>query len=153
MTIKEGERLSVLETKVDRAVSDISDIKQQTTQEFAALNTKFDTFVDSLDKRYAAKWVQSAVGFVVALIVGAVLTALIALVVVPSFNSDKTTGSSTTTQTTTTTPTGSTSTSKTTPSPSASATSTATSTPANPTASDSSTSGGGVQVTLPKVGQ
>lgn len=151
-TGKEIERLSVVETKVDRAVSDIHDLTITVTDGFDDLGKKFD----NLDKKFAAKWVQSAVGFVIAIIVGAVLTALVALVVVPNIhtNTNTNTHSTTTTTTQTTTPTGSTSTSHTTPTssttPSASASSTATSTPANPTSTDTSTSGGGVTVTLPK---
>jgi len=142
----EVERLSVLETKVDRAVSDISDIKTTVTTEFAGINSK----IDNLDKKYAAKWVQSAVSFVIGIIVAAVLTALIALVIVPNLNNQPS-GNSTTQTTTTTTPTGSSSTAKTTPTPSANANASAQSTPANPSSTDSQSSNGGLQVTLPKV--
>lgn len=143
-TGKEIERLSVVETKVDIIGADVKDIKETLVSEVKAINVK----IDGLDSKYASKWVQSAVAFVIGIIVSAVLVALVALVVIKPNETPTTTTNNTTT---TTTPTGSTSKGTTTSgTPSASANSNATSTPANPTATDSSTSGG-VQVTLPKL--
>lgn len=130
-TKEENERLAVVETKVDGIAADVAEIKSTLL---------------GLDNKYAAKWVQSAVAFVVGIIVSAVLVALIALVVIkPS--------PTTTNTTTTTTPTGSTSTSSTKDgvTPSANANANATSTPANPTATDTDSSNGGLEVELPKV--
>lgn len=139
-TKTEIERLSVVETKVDQIGADVKDIKDSLVSEIKDINTKFD----NLDSKYAAKWVQSAVAFVVGIIVSAVLVALIALVVIkPGANNPTTT-------TTTNTPTGSTSTTKD-GTPSASATSNATATPENPNATDTQSSNGGVQVDIPKV--
>ena len=90
-TKEENERLAVVETKVDGIAADVAEIKST---------------LSGLDNKYAAKWVQSAVAFVVGIIVSAVLVALVALVVVkPGSNNPTTT-------TTTNTPTGSTSTTK-----------------------------------------
>lgn len=146
-TKPEIERLSVLETKVDRAVEDISDIKDTVTTEFNALNKK----IDGLDKKFAAKWVQNAVGFVIALIVGAVIMALVALVVIPSTKeaSQGSSGASTSTTTTTTTPTGSTSTTRNSGTPGATATANSKSDSATPSSSDTQTSPG-ASLTLPK---
>lgn len=77
-TKTEIERLSVVETKVDGIAEDVKDIKTTLNTEVTAINTK----IDNLDNKYAAKWVQSAVAFVVGIIVSAVLVALIALVVI-----------------------------------------------------------------------
>lgn len=143
-TKTEIERLSVVETKVDAIGADVKDIKDTLVSEIKEINVKFD----NLDNKYAAKWVQSAVAFVVGIIVSAVLVALVALVVIKPGDTPST--STTNNTTTTTTPTGSTSTSKGTTTPSASATSNASATPSNPQATDTQTSGGGVQVTLPK---
>ena len=105
-TKTEIERLSVLETKVDGIRADVREIKTTLNTEVTAIHTK----IDKLDSRFAAKWVQSAVAFVIGVIVSAVLVALIALVVIEpkSVNNPTTTNT-----TTTTTPTGSTSTSAT----------------------------------------
>jgi len=132
-TKTEIERLSVVETKVDAIGQDVKDIKDTLVSEIKDINTKFD----NLDNKYAAKWVQSAVAFVVGIIVSAVLVALIAIVVIkPGANK----------------PTGSTSHTSTKDSvPSANATSNATSTPENPDVTDTQSSDGGVQVDIPKV--
>lgn len=139
-TKTEIERLSVVETKVDGIAEDVKDIKTTLNTEVTAINTK----IDNLDNKYAAKWVQSAVAFVVGIIVSAVLVALIALVVIkPGSNNPTTT-------TTTNTPTGSTSTTKD-GVPSANATSNATATPENPNVTDTQSSEGGVDLNVPKV--
>lgn len=128
-TKEENERLAVVETKVDGIAADVAEIKSTLL---------------GLDNKYAAKWVQSAVAFVVGIIVSAVLVALIALVVIkPGANNPTTT-------TTTNTPTGSTSTTKD-GTPSASATSNATATPENPSVTDTQSSDGGVNIDIPKV--
>ena len=128
-TKTEIERLSVVETKVDGIAADVAEIKSTLL---------------GLDNKYAAKWVQSAVAFVVGIIVSAVLVALIALVVIkPGANNPTTT-------TTTNTPTGSTSTTKD-GTPSASATSNANATPENPSVTDTQSSDGGVNIDIPKV--
>lgn len=95
-TKTEIERLSVVETKVDIIGADVRDIKDTLVAEVKNINVK----IDGLDNKYAAKWVQSAVAFVVGLIIAGVLTAILALVIVPARASQTTT---------TTTPTGSTS--------------------------------------------
>lgn len=128
-TKEENERLAVVETKVDGIAADVAEIKSTLL---------------GLDNKYAAKWVQSAVAFVVGIIVSAVLVAIIALVVIkPGANNPTTT-------TTTNTPTGSTSTTKD-GTPSASATSNATATPENPSVTDTQSSDGGVNIDIPKV--
>lgn len=128
-TKEENERLAVVETKVDGIAADVAEIKSTLL---------------GLDNKYAAKWVQSAVAFVVGIIVSAVLVALIALVVIkPGANNPTTT-------TTTNTPTGSTSTTKD-GTPSASATSNANATPENPSVTDTQSSDGGVNIDIPKV--
>lgn len=128
-TKEENERLAVVETKVDGIAADVAEIKST---------------LSGLDNKYAAKWVQSAVAFVVGIIVSAVLVALIALVVIkPGANNPTTT-------TTTNTPTGSTSTTKD-GTPSASATSNATATPENPSVTDTQSDTGGVNIDIPKV--
>lgn len=136
-TKTEIERLAVVETKVDQAVADIAEVKTTVNTEFTKLNTK----IDGLDNKYAAKWVQSAVAFVVGIIISAVLVAVLALVVIKPNNAANNPTTSTTT--TTSTPTGSTSTTSTKDgTPSANANASATSTPANPSDSQSSSSGG-----------
>ena len=118
-TKTEVERLGVLETKVDIISGDVKDIKAS---------------IESLDKKFAAKWVQT----IVAGLVAAVLLAFIGVVLayfIPRKN-----GNSPTTTTTTNTPTGSTSTTQDTPSANASATSH--SDAANPSDSQTSSSGG-----------
>lgn len=143
-TKTEIERLSVVETKVDAIGSDVKDIKDTLVAEIKDINTKFD----NLDNKYAAKWVQSAVAFVVGIIISAVLVALLALVIIKPTANNPTTSNTTTTNT----PTGSTSqTSTKDGTPSASATSNATATPENPNATDTQTSNGGVDIDLPKV--
>lgn len=128
-TKEENERLAVVETKVDGIAADVAEIKSTLL---------------GLDNKYAAKWVQSAVAFVVGIIVSAVLVAIIALVVIkPGANNPTTT-------TTTNTPTGSTSTTKD-GTPSASATSSANATPENPSVTDTQSSDGGVNIDIPKV--
>lgn len=131
-TKTEIERLSVVETKVDQIGTDVKEIKDTLVSEIKDINNKFD----SLDNKYAAKWVQSAVAFVVGIIVSAVLVALVALVIVKPNNTTTTTSTPTTSETTTTTqstPAGT---------PSANANASATSTPENPKDTDSSSSGG-----------
>lgn len=132
-TKEENERLAVVETKVDGIAADVAEIKSNLL---------------GLDNKYAAKWVQSAVAFVVGIIVSAVLVALIALVVIKPGANNPTTSNTTTT----TTPTGSTSqTSTKDGTPSASATSNATATPENPNATDTQSSDGGVSIDIPKL--
>jgi len=132
-TKEENERLAVVETKVDGIAADVAEIKSTLL---------------GLDNKYAAKWVQSAVAFVVGIIVSAVLVALIALVVIKPGANNPTTSNTTTTNT----PTGSTSqTSTKDNTPSASATSSATATPANPSVTDTQSSDGGVSIDIPKV--
>ena len=139
-TKTEIERLSVVETKVDRAVDDIGKLATTVKDGFTSIETKFDNLSKENDKKYAAKWVQSALTFVIGLIVAAVITAWLAFVVITPNRSNNPTTSTTTT---TTTPTGSTGTTTTKDgTPSANANANATSTPANPTDSDSSSSGG-----------
>ena len=128
-TKEENERLAVVETKVDGIAADVAEIKSTLL---------------GLDNKYVAKWVQSAVAFVVGIIVSAVLVALIALVVI------KPGAHNPTTTTTTNTPTGSTSTTKD-GTPSASATSSANATPENPSVTDTQSSDGGVNIDIPKV--
>lgn len=136
-TKPEIERLAVVETKVDAIQADVKEIKES---------------IIGLDSKFAAKWVQNAVAFVIGIIVAAVLTALIALVVVPNINSNQSPSGTTTQTTTTTTPTGSNSTAKTSATPpSANANANARSTPDHPSSTDSQSSNGGLQVTLPKL--
>lgn len=137
-TKPEIERLAVVETKIDTVITDVKDIKDA---------------IQALDKKFAAKWVQTIVAGLVAAILLAFIGVVIAFFIRVPGNSTTTTPSTSQT-TTTTTPTGSTSTTKTsgtTRSPSASATSNATSTPATPSATDTQNSNGGIDVTLPKV--
>lgn len=117
-TKEENERLAVVETKVDGIAADVAEIKST---------------LSGLDNKYAAKWVQSAVAFVVGIIVSAVLVAIIALVVIKPSANNPTTSNTTTTNT----PTGSTS-----------ETSTKDGTPA-PVETQSSE--GGVDLNVPKV--
>ena len=131
-TKEENERLAVVETKVDGIAADVAEIKSTLL---------------GLDNKYAAKWVQSAVAFVVGIIVSAVLVALIALVVIKPGANNPTTSNTTTTNT----PTGSTSETSTKDNPSASATSNATATPENPSVTDTQSSDGGVSIDIPKV--
>lgn len=98
---------------------------------------RIETKIDNLDKKFAARWVQTVVGAMV----GAILLGFIG-VVIAFFIPQKT---QTPTAQTPTTPT--TVASPATGTPTASATSNATATPANPTASQSS--GGGITVPLP----
>lgn len=77
-TQQEIERLAVVETEVKNVKADVKEIKDTQTAEFAKLNTK----IDGLDKKFAAKWVQSAVTFVIGLIIAAVLTAWLAFVII-----------------------------------------------------------------------
>lgn len=124
-TKEENERLAVVETKVDGIAADVAEIKSTLL---------------GLDNKYAAKWVQSAVAFVVGIIVSAVLVALIALVVIKPGANNPTTSNTTTTNT----PTGSTShtsTSDGTPSPE----------PEKPNVTDTQSSDGGVNIDIPKV--
>lgn len=124
-TKEENERLAVVETKVDGIAADVAEIKSTLL---------------GLDNKYAAKWVQSAVAFVVGIIVSAVLVAIIALVVIKPGANNPTTSNTTTTNT----PTGSTSQTSTkdnTPSV----------TPENPSVTDTQSSDGGVNIDIPKV--
>jgi tetrahydromethanopterin S-methyltransferase subunit B len=95
-TKPEIERLAVVETKVDSLASDVRDVKD----DVKAIKTALETLSSVNDRRYAAKWVQTAVSFVVGLIVAAVLTALVALVIKSpqSSNSVETTNKTTTTE-------------------------------------------------------
>lgn len=137
-TQHEIERLAVVETEVKNVKADVQYIKTTQTAEFAKLNTK----IDGLDKKFAAKWVQSAVTFVIGLIIAAVLTAWLAFVVIKPNQTPQTTNP--TSQSTGTTSTGST--------PSANANASAQSTPSNPTDTQSSSSGGLLD-SVPKVTQ
>ena len=67
MTRPEAERLAVVETKVDAVL-----------EQLEIINNKFE----NLDKKYASKWVQTAVAAVIGMIVMAVIGALVALVVI-----------------------------------------------------------------------
>ena len=124
-TKEENERLAVVETKVDGIAADVAEIKST---------------LSGLDNKYAAKWVQSAVAFVVGIIVSAVLVALIALVVIKPGANPTTHETSTSTSQTSTKDT-----------PSASATSNATATPEDPSVTDTQSSDGGVDLDIPKV--
>ena len=124
-TKEENERLAVVETKVDGIAADVAEIKSTLL---------------GLDNKYAAKWVQSAVAFVVGIIVSAVLVALIALVVIKPGANPTTHETSTSTSQTSTKDT-----------PSASATSNATATPEDPSVTDTQSSDGGVDLDIPKV--
>jgi cytoskeletal protein RodZ len=117
MTKTEAERLSVVETKVDTVLEEIK-----------AVNSR----LDNLDNKFAAKWVQTIVGGLVA----AVLLAFIGVVVAYFIHTPTVANSPTTSNTTTTTtPTGSTST-------------TSTKNTERPADNQSS---GGATITLPKV--
>lgn len=84
-TQSERTQIAVLQNDMQQVKSDISDIK-----------VDIKTIKDSLDGKYAAKWVQQIVGAMVALILIAVVTALLALVIIPATkkNPDGTTPSS-----------------------------------------------------------
>lgn len=94
MTKKETERLGIVETKVDRAVQDIKELKTTIEDEFKGLSAK----IDNLDKKYAPKWVQQIVGGFVVLVLIAFATAVIALVIIPASkkNADGSTDQTTT---------------------------------------------------------
>jgi len=117
-TKTEVERLSVVETKVDAIQADVKEIKES---------------IIGLDNKFAAKWVQSAVAFVIGIIVSAVLVALVALVVMPQEKqpASGSTGAGVT--------------------PSANANASAQSTPSDPSDSNSSSSGGLLNE-IPKIG-
>jgi hypothetical protein len=145
-TKTEIERLSVVETKVDAIGTDVKEIKDTLITEVKAINVRFD----NLDNKYASKWVQSAVAFVIGLIVAAVITALVALVVGPlrGTSDQGVTPPTTSNTTTTTTPTGSTSTTNT--SDTVKDTSTANNTTKETETTNDSSSGGLLNV-VPKV--
>ena len=69
-----GERMARLEEKTDNIEKMLID-----------LSKKFDDFVECAPKKFSAKWVEKGVAWAIFLIVGAVLTAIITLVV-PSTN-------------------------------------------------------------------
>lgn len=101
---------------------------------------RIEAKIDNLDKKFAARWVQTVVGAMV----GAILLGFLG-VAITFFIPQKTPVTQTpTTPITVVSPTG-------TGTPTASANSSATATPANPTATDSQSSGGGVTVPLPLV--
>lgn len=75
-----AERLSVVETKVDGIVSDIKDVKD----DIKDIKLSFDQMTTNNDKRYAARWVQSAVSLVIGIILSSVVTALVAIVIIPN---------------------------------------------------------------------
>lgn len=75
MTKTEIERLATLEEKTDNIQSDVSELKNSVKD----LSTKFDQFGDKLDTKYAAKWVQGAVSFVIGLIVAGFIGTLLVI--------------------------------------------------------------------------
>lgn len=118
---------------------------------------RIESKIDDLDKKFAAKWVQTVVGALIA----AILLGFIGVVVyffIPYKNQTATsTNPSTSTTTTTTTPTGSNSTTRNsgttgTNTPGATANANSKSDTATPSSQESASSpNGGVNVTLPKV--
>lgn len=135
-TQQEIERLAVVETEVKNVKADVKEIKDTQTAEFAKLNTK----IDGLDKKFAAKWVQSAMTFVIGLIIAAVLTAWLAFVIIKP--NTTTVNKTVNNETSTSVPADSGSTSTT-------SSSSTTTTPAQ--GSSESGTNGGVQVELPKI--
>ena len=103
-TKTELERISVIETKVDGLRSEVSEIKNNVHDIGVELVKKvkdLDAKIDGLDSRFAARWVQTAVAFVIGIVMTAVIGALVALVLIKPGDSTVTT--STTEDTTTTT--------------------------------------------------
>lgn len=78
----ERTQIAVLQNDMLQVKSDISQIKSDIKE-----------IKSSLDGRYAAKWVQQVVGGLIALILIAVVTALLALIIIPASkkNADGTT--------------------------------------------------------------
>ena len=135
-TKSESVAIGVLQDQMKNVQDDVKDIKKDMRAGFSSLETK----MDNLDKKFAAKWVQT----IVAGLVAAILLAFIG-VIISYFMNPKTTANDPTTSNTTTinTPTGSTSTTSTKDGvPSATAEANATSSPENPNDSESSSSGG-----------
>lgn len=66
----QGERMARLEEKTDNIERKVDEI-----------NEKLDRFIDCAPNKFSAKWVEKGVSWTITIIVGAVLTALIALVV------------------------------------------------------------------------
>lgn len=77
----------MIETKVDGLRSDLSEVKN----DVHSLNAK----IDGLDSKFAARWVQTAVAFVIGIVMTAVIGALIALVVIKPGDSTTVTTSTT----------------------------------------------------------
>jgi cytoskeletal protein RodZ len=135
MTAKETERLARVEQQVADGFRNVDDRLKEVIKR-----------LDDADSKYAAKWVQVVVGGLVA----AILLAFIGVVSAYFINSPSSNQPTTSTTTTTTTPTGSTATTSTQDrTPSSTANASAQSSTEKPT--DSQTSNGGVDLTLPKL--
>lgn len=65
-----NERMARVEEKTDNITRLITD-----------LNSKLDNFIESAPDRYSAKWVERGLTWVITIVIGAVLMALIALVI------------------------------------------------------------------------
>jgi hypothetical protein len=138
-TEAERTQIAVLQNQMGQVQSDITDIKKTQAAGFASLEAK----IDAQDKKYASKWVQQVVGGLIALILIAVITALLALIIIPA---TKKAPETTATPPAPTTSSGSSGT------PTATANSTAHSDSATPSDTQTSSSGGLVQGTLKQVG-
>lgn len=68
---QENERLARVEEKTDNIANDLTELKSD-----------FKAFIESADKRYAPAWVGKAVTLFITLVCTAVLTAMIATVVI-----------------------------------------------------------------------
>lgn len=92
-TKDENERLAVLETKVTTVQNDVAEIK-----------TDVKGLVESIDKKYASKWVER----VVAGLIGIILTAFLGVLVAVVFSKPDTSATITRTTTVTVNPNGTT---------------------------------------------
>jgi len=78
----DGERLAALEQSVCNVESQVEKLDHKVDERFDTLGEQLATFIKSADEKYASKLTERIVYGLVSLVLMAVVTALIALVIV-----------------------------------------------------------------------
>ena len=78
----DGERLAALETGMCNVESSVDRLDKKVDSRFDELAGKLDSFISGADTRYASKLTEKIVNAAAGIILVAVITALVALVVI-----------------------------------------------------------------------
>lgn len=74
-------KIAVLQTQMSNLEGQVKTGFKETKDDIGELNRKFDAFITSAEGRFASKWVEDGLKWAISLILGAVILALVALVI------------------------------------------------------------------------